>query len=135
MFCCIQKGHYIMYYELLAHLIGDYVLQSKWMALNKTKRSLPAAVHVCFYTLPFLYLTQDAIALVFIAGTHFVIDRFGLATYVCKLRNCLQPIPSKHDTHTPEQPMPPYIDFWLTVIVDNTMHLVINAVVLAYTTH
>ena len=121
-----------MYYQLLAHLIGDYVLQSKWMALNKTKCSFAAFMHVCFYTLPFLYLTHDQVALGLIMGTHFLIDRFGLATHVCRIRNYLRPPKSKGDTE-PESPVPVWIDFWLTVIVDNTMHLVINAFVLAIT--
>ena len=30
---------------LLAHLVGDYVVQSDWMALNKTARWSPAIAH------------------------------------------------------------------------------------------
>jgi len=26
--------------QLLAHILGDYILQSRWIALNKTKNSL-----------------------------------------------------------------------------------------------
>ena len=41
--------------QILAHLIGDYLLQSHWMAQEKTKRSIAAAVHAVSYTLPFLF--------------------------------------------------------------------------------
>jgi len=42
--------------QLLAHLCGDYILQSDWMAQNKTKRSWPAFVHALLYSLCFLPL-------------------------------------------------------------------------------
>ena len=45
--------------QLIAHAVGDYILQSDWMALEKTKRSLAAAVHALTYTLPFLFLTSS----------------------------------------------------------------------------
>lgn len=42
--------------QLIAHLFGDFILQSEWMAVNKTKRSWPALVHVVLYSLCFLPL-------------------------------------------------------------------------------
>jgi hypothetical protein len=42
--------------QLLAHLFGDYILQSDWMAQNKTKRSWPALVHALLYSLCFVWL-------------------------------------------------------------------------------
>ena len=118
-----------MYYQLLAHLVGDYVLQSEWMAVNKSKRSFPALVHVLFYTIPFCLLTTDAKQLFLIAGTHFLIDLFSLAKHVCALRNHLCPIKGWPTVNGTERPA--WLDFWLTVIVDNTIHLVINAIILA----
>jgi hypothetical protein len=120
-----------MYYQLLAHLIGDFVLQSEWMAVNKSKRSFPALVHVFFYTLPFLFLTTDISTLLIISGTHFLIDRFGLARYICRLRNHICPI--RQWFLKKENGTPVWLEFWLVVIVDNTMHLVINAFALGYT--
>ena len=32
---------------LIGHLVGDYLLQNDWMALNKKKQHLPCLVH-CF---------------------------------------------------------------------------------------
>lgn len=76
---------------LLAHAIGDYLLQSHWMATEKVKRSVAAAAHALCYTLPFLLLTRDMRALAFIVGTHFVIDRWRLARYVVWAKNFLAP--------------------------------------------
>ena len=38
----------------LAHMVGDYVIQSHWMAVEKTKRWWPAIAHGVTYGLPFL---------------------------------------------------------------------------------
>lgn len=40
----------ILLWLLTAHFIGDFVLQSHWMALNKSKANWPLFVHVCVYT-------------------------------------------------------------------------------------
>ena len=66
---------------LLAHLVGDYVLQNHAMATRKTSSWPWALLHAAFYTLPFLLLTQDWRALAIIGGTHAVIDRYRLARY------------------------------------------------------
>jgi len=67
--------------QLLAHLLGDYVLQNHWMANTKTKSSLAALVHVLLYGIPFLFLTSAWWQWVIIVGTHYVIDRYRLAAY------------------------------------------------------
>ncbi len=77
--------------QLTAHVVGDYILQSDWMATEKTKRSLAAIAHVATYFLPFLALTTSWKALLFIAGTHFIIDRWRLARYICWAKNFLAP--------------------------------------------
>lgn len=35
--------------QLLAHLVGDYLLQSHWMALNKRSSSLACVIHCTLY--------------------------------------------------------------------------------------
>lgn len=77
--------------QLIAHTIGDYVIQTDYMASEKTKKSSVAAFHAITYTIPFLFLTQSIPALLFIAGTHFLMDRFRVARYVCYAKNFLQP--------------------------------------------
>lgn len=53
----------------LAHLVGDYILQSHWEAQEKTKRWWPALLHAVTYGLPFLLVTQSPWALLVIVGT------------------------------------------------------------------
>lgn len=172
--------------QLVAHLVGDYVLQSDWMAGEKTKKSVAALAHTIVYTLAFLLLTLSWKALLVIAGTHFVIDRWRLARYVVWAKNFLAPkqtsfwswefVPRKPgekdppfdplatDESGPHLPVgwppgrfidkenitrwwhpwaecegtgyhkdrPPFLAVWLLIIADNTMHIVINGLALAY---
>ena len=68
--------------RLIAHLWGDYIVQSTWMADNKTSRSLPALAHAASYAACFLPLTRRWQPLVVIGGTHFAIDRWRLAKHL-----------------------------------------------------
>lgn len=115
--------------QLLAHAVGDYILQSHWMATEKTKRSLAAFVHVVTYALPFLLLRPSAIALAVIVGTHFVIDRWRLARFVVWLKNGARG--EVTSTGYPSE-TPPWLAVWLLIIADNIMHVAINAAALAW---
>lgn len=77
--------------QLLAHLAGDYLLQSHWMATEKTKRHVAALAHVIAYAIPFLILKASWPALFVIISTHFLIDRYRLARYVVFAKNFLAP--------------------------------------------
>lgn len=113
--------------QIVAHLVGDYILQSHWMATEKTKRSLAAAIHAGLYTLPFLMLTQSIAALAIICGTHFLIDRYRLARFVVWAKNgCRGPITG---TGYPDD-VPAWLSVWLLIIADNTLHIVINGLAL-----
>ena len=122
--------------QILAHLVGDYILQSHWMATEKTKRSLAAGIHAVTYTLPFLYLTLNPAALAFICGTHFAIDRFRLARFVVWLKNQQTPSrvgyawPDSSATGYPKD-VPPWLSVWLLIIADNILHLICNGIALS----
>ena len=77
--------------QLIAHAIGDYILQSDWMATEKVKKSFAAIVHSITYAIPFLFLTRSALSLAIIITTHFMIDRWRLAKYVCYAKNFIAP--------------------------------------------
>ena len=77
--------------QLLCHLVGDYILQSHWMATTKTKASMPALIHAVCYSLPFLFLRPSPEALAMIVSTHFVIDRWRLARYLIWAKNWIGP--------------------------------------------
>src|SRR5882757_4236288 len=135
------------YRQLLAHLAGDYCVQSDWMATEKT-RSMPVALaHGITYTLPFLALTRTPWRLAAIAGSHAVIDRYRLARYLCWAKNQLAPerhrypwshagptgyhsnsfAPYQHDqTDCTVSGKPDYLAVWLMIIADNSLHLLIN---------
>jgi hypothetical protein len=118
--------------QILAHLIGDYILQSHWMATEKTKQSFAAAVHAATYTLPFLFLTQSAPALAFIIGTHFLIDRFRLARYVVWIKNGYAFSGAATTPTGYRDDVPPWLAVWLLIIADNILHLVCNGLALRF---
>lgn len=121
--------------QLLAHLVGDYIIQSDWMANEKRKRTLAAVIHALTYTLPFLFLTQSSEALAFIFSTHLFIDRFGIARYVVWLKNLpypgSKPWAQCRNTGYPDE-RPPWLAVWLLIIADNTLHLICNAAALRW---
>jgi len=73
--------------RLLAHAVGDYILQSDWMVNEKSRKTSAALLHVFFYTLPFLLLTRNPLTLLVIAGTQFIIDRWRLARSLANNHN------------------------------------------------
>ncbi len=123
--------------QLVAHAVGDYVLQSDWMATRKTQASLPAAVHGLVYCAPFLLLKPSLLSLAIIAGSHFVIDRWRLARYIAWLKNWISPWPyqpwerCKETGYGPDHPE--WRSTWLMVMIDNTVHVLINAWALSLT--
>lgn len=129
--------------QVLAHAVGDYILQSHWMATEKTKRSLAAGIHAVTYTLPFLFLTQAPLALAFICGTHFLIDRFRLARWVVWAKNgyylwrrdSVVPHLNLHLKPTATgylDDVPSWLSVWLLIIADNILHVILNGVALAW---
>jgi hypothetical protein len=117
--------------QLLAHVIGDYLLQSDWMAQKKTTQWLPALAHAVTYSLPFLPLRPAPLGWLIIATSHFVIDRWRLARYVCWATGLLAPPPYRTWRECRATGFPPerepWMSSWLLIIADNTLHVVINA--------
>jgi len=126
--------------QVLAHAVGDYILQSHWMATEKTKRSLAAGIHAVTYTLPFLFLTQSPAALAFICGTHFLIDRFRLARWIVWIKNgyafkrpaLADGVIGQPTSTGYADDVPAWLSVWLLIIADNILHVVLNGVALAW---
>jgi hypothetical protein len=120
--------------QLVAHAVGDYVLQSDWMATEKTKQNAAALAHAFAYTVPFLFLTQSPWALFVICWGHFVIDSWRLARYVVWAKNWLGPNrPWRECTATGYPPdRPPWLTVWLLIIADNVLHVLCNGLALSY---
>jgi Protein of unknown function (DUF3307) len=78
--------------QLVAHVVGDYLLQSDWMAREKGRRWLPAAVHAILYAVPFVLLGPSLKGWLAIAASHFVLDRWRVARFVSWLGGRLGPL-------------------------------------------
>lgn len=144
--------------QLLCHIFADYGTQSDWMAMNKSKRSLPCLVHVLLYTSVFLLLTTSWKALLVIGSVHFVLDRFPVIirrmiwiknhispnfSYVpfnkCEATgyydNILNEVTDKPYTNEIVNGYGPrlnYITIWLYIITDNFLHLLTNYLAIKY---
>lgn len=99
---------------LVGHLVGDFLLQTSWMAGHKASRWTPLLVHCAVYTaavgilaLPAGGLSPAGIALVFIS--HVVIDRRTLVNFWA------QKVTGAADTG------------WLKIMVDQTLHILVLA--------
>lgn len=57
---------------LITHFIGDFLLQSNWMALNKSKNWRALCIHCFCYSLCFFWLGFTFIWITFI--THLIVD-------------------------------------------------------------
>ena len=123
---------------LLAHLAGDYLLQTHHQATEKTRAWGPALAHAATYTAAHLPLTRNWKALAIIGGSHAVIDRYRLARHVVWAKNqaaprryrptldeALKGAPGKAPTGYPVD-TPPWLAVWLMIAADNTLHLLLN---------
>lgn len=148
----------VLYYPivfLLCHLIGDFVLQTDGMALNKSKKSWNCLVHVLIYTACFTLLTLSWKALLFIGVTHFILDRwhfilrrlvwcrnhfpngypaFGYCDttgyYDDSPYNSLKP--NESDVEKYGKPRLFFITMWLYIVHDNVLHLLCNLIALTF---
>lgn len=110
------------YLGLLFHLIGDYLFQNDWMANEKTRDSKVAVLHAVTYSALFLFIVSPLLWLI-IFITHFLIDRFRLATYWIKLVNWNW----KSTNFGYANDKPKWMSVWLMIIVDNIFHILINS--------
>jgi hypothetical protein len=116
--------------QLLAHLVGDYILQTDRMATKKTSSWAWALFHAIAYGLPFLLLQPSRLAFAVIVLTHAVIDRYRLARFVVAAKNSVTDWDRRGEFfksptgYSPEAPA--WLATWLLIIADNTLHLCIN---------
>lgn len=132
--------------QLLCHWVGDYALQSHSMAVRKVESWTWALWHALFYTVPFtvamfFVVGRNAgpgplVALAIIFGTHAVIDRYRLAKWLSWAKNVGLPhhdddyytwAEGRKNAGYPEG-VPAWMSNWLMIILDNGLHVVINAI-------
>jgi len=116
--------------QLIAHLVGDYVVQSDYLAQAKTHRTdygvRAAAVHAALYTACFVPLTRSPWRLAIIGITHGLLDHYRPLPKLIATKDWVLS-PRDWNVTPPEQ-----VPFWLHIVVDNTAHLVINEVALGW---
>jgi hypothetical protein len=100
----------------LAHMVGDYLLQNDWMALNKKRRTIPALVHVLVYLLPFLLCSLSWWQIALIGAQHFVQDRTSFINWLMRVKGSGQ---------FATGPCAP----WSIIVTDNVVHIVFIAFV------
>lgn len=104
----------------ISHLIGDYLFQTNWMAMNKANKWLPLLSHCLVYTLTIsiiAFLTFGGLswlAISFIFLTHVILDR---RTFVSWWAEKVMGAVSKESS-------------WLKIVVDQVFHLIILAIAL-----
>ena len=102
-----------MEYWMIAHLIGDYILQNDWMAKNKKINDRACFYHAALYIVPFLPLLFYGIQwwqLAIICAQHYFQDRSGFVLWLMKKTG------SEEFTKPPMGP-------WSIVVVDNIIHI------------
>lgn len=113
---------------LLGHLLGDYMFQSKAMALKKSQKGFAGlawcTAHVLIYTLCVMLIWRhwDVKVLGLVFAPHFVIDRWSLAAHWLRL---IRGRTFESAYHSKEQYREFDIAFTCLIyaVVDNTMHL------------
>ncbi len=121
--------------QLLAHLTGDYLLQSKWMAENKHNSAWVALLHGLVYSLPFLFITTNPATLLLIGTSHAIIDHKQLALYFVWAKDQFAPKSYRQPwsvfyKNFPDKP--DWLFVWLKIIIDNSIHLIINYLAIKY---
>lgn len=96
---------------IMAHFVGDYLLQNDWMAMNKKKSNIACTIHVVLYMLPWLFteVTFAQFYLIFIQ--HWLQDRTKFISWWCRMMGSFQ-LELKKDS------LP-----WGHFIVDNVFHI------------
>jgi hypothetical protein len=112
-----------MFDILLGHLIGDYLLQPKNMAVHKSDSGFEGfatcLVHSLIYSLSVFIFFPEYTVLTFILIflTHYLIDRYSLANYWLKL--------VRGRSHTDTGPFSKEFYAIVYTVVDNTLHLLL----------
>lgn len=129
---------------LLGHLVGDYVLQNNWMAVNKKKQWIPCLMHCLLWTvsimiaiLPELLVTTWLMVFGLLYASHLILDKTGLVEWWCKVTKSRTFAAAKTYADSVE---PPFFAKLITVsytaivqtVIDNTFHLLLVTGILVW---
>jgi hypothetical protein len=99
---------------ILGHLIGDYLFQSDWMAINKKSKGIKGFIACLLHSLIWtvsvylfgFYSTHSILVFGLLLLSHFVLDRWNFVKWFLNTFK-IMPNPT----------------MWKIIIVDNTLHL------------
>lgn len=101
---------------IYAHLIGDFLLQTDWMARGKKQNSWVCLVHVLTYMLPFLLTPLSWWQLLLVAVQHFLQDRTDIVVWFMVKTG------KREFTKPPSAP-------WSVILVDSILHILFIALI------
>lgn len=104
---------------IYAHLIGDFLIQTDWMANGKKQNSWICLVHVATYMIPFLFTSLNWGQLLCIAIQHFWQDRTRVIEWF------MQHSGKQGFAEPPKGP-------WSFIVVDGILHILFIALVEKY---
>lgn len=104
---------------IYAHLIGDYLLQNDWMALNKKEGSWPCLVHTVLYLIPFCFTGLLIWQIALIGLQHFLQDRTQFVMWFMKVKG------SEKFSSGPCAP-------WSIIVTDNILHILFIAAICTF---
>ena len=105
---------------ILAHFIGDFLLQNDWQALGKKNSSVVCTVHVTLYIIPFLFTDLDGLQIFLIFIQHWAQDRSSFVSWWCRSMGSFQS-ELRHDS------LP-----WGHFVVDQVFHFIWMYLVVNY---
>lgn len=124
-------------YALLGHLVGDYIFQTKTMALTKSTEGKKGArvctIHVLIYTASvcLLWGILDPVVWLMVGIPHWIIDRYSLASMWLKIIKG-RTFESALATQEPLRQFDIAFTSLVYAVVDNTFHLLCLVIVIQY---
>ena len=119
---------------ILAHLVGDYLFQNNYMALNKHKYNLKGwftcTLHCIIYSIIVCLMLNifNIKGLIFIFFSHFILDKFGIVEWYLKIikgRSIDRFLKEERNYLSNMDLIQAGFTTLVYVVVDNTMHLLI----------
>ncbi len=118
----------LLFRMLLGHLVGDYLLQSRWMARTKSAHGWPgilaSVLHAAIYTASVCLLLWRIDPVIFLAVgvPHWLIDRYSLADHWLRLIRGRTPESALALTE-PHRSFAIAFYAFVYAVTDNTLHL------------
>jgi hypothetical protein len=94
---------------LIAHIIGDFILQNDFIVYLKRKGLMYGLVHAILYIIPFLFCKLHWISIVAIFIQHWIQDSTNFITWFCRVTKKFQ----HPDLHQ-----------WGLILIDNVVHII-----------